>query len=508
MRKSLKDQVKHFDAESILEVAAPANTTPVSTAIATNAEFRINNNRLKTLDLEDEASAAAEVLSDMIEVTESVQDKIEETLENLDTMSPMAIGAAVGSIQEKANQVVDLAEDKIDAEARMVDPRGTARVDLEGITESLKSVGDTIKNAFKSSKTKLDETFSAVPQWEKDITARTSGLEADLKDVSKDATLKENAATLAKSKLGNKLATVNILGVDIKDLPSFANDLLAIDNYKSEGKIGSKIKAKLEDIWLDEDVEKDDVILPSRLDGVHIGLVVLSKVDNAVGFKELVSTTMPSSLAKTITIDSKDLTLAYAKELIATAKTLAKSLPTVSAGLEKEASTIASMLNGDIEKSKFEPSSLFQLGIWGWFLLGGTLGGIASLISASRDGKKTFEELTAKEKYKVLNARVKLTSKYAVDALFGLNNLINELLDYAKIIINLYSSEVDKEDLEEVELTLNVNLPEAKKEEGEENPEDKAPEGDTPPAEATPVVTVVNNTPAPVVDATSTPATV
>lgn len=501
MRKgqSLKSQLVHqsseptaapaIDAEGLLDVNIEGTVAP-STTLASNVEFRINNNRLKAFDLESEATAAADLLNDIVDTVEEVQESIEEVKENLDDMSPIAIGAALQEIKSQAEEIVDLAEDKIDAEARIVDPRGSANLDLEGIGDALKSVGETIKNAFKSSKTKAEEGFKASAQWEKDNSQRLTSISGELKAVPKDAKLKENASDIANSKMGNKLAAIRSLDINVKDLPAYASGLLSLDSKTSEDSVAGVIKSSLSRLGIG--VKGVDLVSVSRIDGIHVGVALLSKADGKVGFAGYDSSTIPRSLLKTKKDLTSELTIANAASLLDIAKKLNSIMPSVVSGLSTEINTIEGMLAGDIEKAKFEKGPLFKMGAWNWFFIAAgalpgigkaafatsmkivnkvnaakmaigdssNLIGVASLIEASRDGKKTFEELEAKEKYRVLNARVKLTSKYAVDALFGLQNLINELIDYAKIIIDLHSSNVDKEDLEEVELTINVNLPE------------------------------------------------
>ena len=84
------------------------------------------------------------------------------------------------------------------------------------------------------------------------------------------------------------------------------------------------------------------------------------------------------------------------------------------------------------------------MGAWNWFfaIFGGAIGIAGSLAEAARDGKKTFEELSAKDKERVLRARADLTARYANDVIFGMNNLVNELLDTANVIVANYK---DKE---------------------------------------------------------------
>lgn len=414
---------------------------------------QIASDRIDALELEGEVGEAVELLTDLKEVSEDIIDTVEETLENIDDMSTAEVMQTIGKVEAKVEELGETTEDlsdAVDSEALENDPKAVARVVLGACSDKAVSAlagssdAEGFLDVFKSAESKLKETAGKTKTWKDNSDARISDLNGAIS--GKTTELKEGAdAKSVGSKLGTKLATVRASGSSLDDLVKFAGGLDTIPETKAGlTSIDTNILKFIK--GFDKSIKAEDFVKATRVDGKMVGYVVLSAVDGKVGFREYKTTSIPGSLinAANAKVSDSEITIDYAKKLIATAKAINDKMNGVTDALLKEADSVRGMLSVDIENAKWAKGPLFKMGAWNWFfaIFGGAAGIAGSLIEAARDGKKTFEELSAKDKERVLRARADLTARYANDVIFGMNNLVNELLDTANAIVANYK---DKE---------------------------------------------------------------
>lgn len=182
--------------------------------------------------------------------------------------------------------------------------------------------------------------------------------------------------------------------------------------------------------------------------------------------------------------NTSETSLEYAKQLLSSAKVINGALSTISNNAVEELNTLKAMLSGDIEDAKWRSGGVMKNG--GWHALGllavwgtskviadgmatggsrftkpvikavkslaGKIGynksavvvgagiGATAGITANILSKKSYEELDAEERLRVLRARIELTTKYSKDAIHGLNSLVNEMVDVANTIIKAHGA--------------------------------------------------------------------
>lgn len=448
-RVAIKDRMKHMDAEG------HDNTTPtqvVANKLSATDYEQIALNRVDALELEEETGEAVEILSDLKDTAECIQNTIDETLENLDDMTPVEIGAAIGKVEahiDDLGESTDELKEGVDSEAMSHDPkavtralltsyRGKAAVALSGVKREDGSVDqEGFFDVFKSAKTKLNESATKAKGWVEDNNSRISDLTATMAEKSDELKDPEAKASIV-GKIGNRLATVRASDSKLDDLVKYAGNITNIPESTSGlTAIDSNVLKLIK--GFDKSIKAEDFVKAVRVDGKTLSYVVLSKADGLVGFREYTSNTIPgASIASAVKkYTDSDFTLGYVKQLLATAKSINDKITSTTAVLINEVNTIDGMLSDDINKAKWEKGPMFKMGGWNWFfvVMGGVFGIAGSLAEASRDGKKTFEELEAKDKEKILRTRAELTARFGNDAIFGINNLVNELLETASIIL-------------------------------------------------------------------------
>jgi hypothetical protein len=439
-RKSIRDRYNHIDAESY-------GKEIVAKRLSVMDAEQIARDRIDALQLEEEATETVEVLSDLKEVAEEIQEVVDDTLENIETMTDVEIGMAVKEVETLVEELGEDTEelvDGVDAEAMRQDAKAVAKILLDSYrTKADNALAGTADaegflDIFKSAETKFKETTIKSKQWVSNNDAKIGDLNATIAEKANEKKDGVDAKSVA-SKLGNRLATVRAAGASLDDLTKFAGALTVIPESASgltaiDGEVLTFIKK------FDKGIKAEDFVKAVRVDGKSLSYVVLSKVDGQVGFREYKSISIPGAALTTAAgkVTDAEITVDYAKKLIATAKTLSDAINGATTTLAKEIETIKGMLSKDIEQAKWDKGPMFKMGGWNWFfvILGGVIGIAGSLAEAARDGKKSFEELSAKDKERVLRARAELTARYANDAIFGLNNLVNELLESASIILS------------------------------------------------------------------------
>ena len=197
----------------------------------------------------------------------------------------------------------------------------------------------------------------------------------------------------------------------------------------------------------------------------------MSKVKDVVGIREYVKNTIPSAALSAANGKFADANIssAYVKELLDTAKAINDKISTVTTSLLKESDSVENMLKVDIAQATWDKGTGFNFGGWDKFLFiagGASYGAATGLVMATglammpaaapllfaagigsilvgaagakekyEDKKLNFEELENADKERILRARAELTAKYSLDAIFGLNSLVNELLEAAGIIL-------------------------------------------------------------------------
>lgn len=440
-RSSIKDRVNHtIDGEGFAGALEAKK-------LSAHDHEQMSRDRIDALEMENDATENVELLTDLKETAEEIQDTVDEVLENIENMTDVEIGQnieAVESLVEELGENVEELVDGVDAEAMAQDPKAVTRILLASYREKADNAlagsydAEGFTDIFKSAKTKFKETTIKAKTWASNNDAKIADLNATIAEKENEKKEGVDARSVA-GKLGTRLSTVRASDSKLDDLVKFAGNIAIIPESTSgltaiDTNILKFIKS------FDKSIKAEDFVKAVRVDGKSLSYVVLSKADGQVGFREYKSTSIPGGAvsAAAAKISDGDISIDYAKKLIAAAKAVSDKINTTTDVLAKEVDTIDGMLSADIEKAKWEKGPMFKMGGWNWFflILGGLVGIAGSLIEARRDGKKTFEELSAKDKERILRARAELTARFANDAVFGLNNLANELLDAASIILS------------------------------------------------------------------------
>ena len=482
MRKTISDRLKKstgIDAESIDGIAS-ARMTPEDH----EASARI---RIDALEMEEDNTETVELLTDLKETAEDIQDQVDETLENLDDMSAPEIYQAIGNIEAKIENLDDTKDEAIesvDAEAMATDPKAVARVILNTYkTKADNALAGTqdaegFLDIFKSSKTKLNEAVTKSKTWIEDNNKRIGDLISTMAEKTND---KKDGVTGKDvgGQIGSRLSVVRASNSTIADITKYADSLIKFPDTKSDTTpIDTNILTFVK--GFDKGIKSSDFVKAVRIDGKSISYVVLSTVESFTGIREYKTETVPSSeISKANNkFSDSDISLDYAKKLIDTAKYVNSKINVVATALNKESETVENMLKVDINQAKWDKGTGFKFDRWDKFLFmagGATYGaglgiaaatGLALLPSAVpllagagllamfkaktdaaekyEDKSKNFEELAAIDKEKILRARAELTARYGNDAVFGLNNLVNDLIDTASIILkNLKDKETE-----------------------------------------------------------------
>ena len=513
MKTNLKDRVRHIDAEAIDNT--PATTVVVDVVPVVDA-INMASNDLDVKKDEAAVNAAQEVLECVSDVVVDTQVRVENLLVNIDNMSAVDIGRELGVIQEKADQILDHTEAiVVDAEAMDADPRAMGRIEAEGILSALGSKFSSVVDAFKSNRSLLDETIkNANSTWVKNNQDKIDSLYAIMKD--KSGNIKEGI-----SKVNTKLLAVTALAIDVKDLTTFANDITKLPTDKSGVSKVDTIVSKDNELA----IASDEFIKVSKISGSDVSYALFATKNNVTGYVDYESTSITSKQAKDVKeagIDSKYITLAYAKELIDTAKAINSVIPNTTAFFKGELSDLEIELK-NLEKgeqivivenkpastaSKFIGNSLYiggmilsllplfpaatiakvaykvggglnsaamylltktpynaavsnisrdigrvglktlrtgkEIASRGGTTLGQTLAISGTGIATQAVGEYIAEDssdtkevtLTNTQAISLNRAKVKLTTRYAKDAIYGLNDLVNDLVGTAKSILD------------------------------------------------------------------------
>lgn len=457
---SLKDKLRMYDYESFEE-------SPVVEVTKEELELA-NEARLEAIATEKEVEDAVEVLEEVSKTVIDLQEEITETLEVIDELSPVEIGKVLGSIETKAEKILDEAEmPKIDQEAWDSDYRTAARVDLEGIADALKDKVLSFTNMFRTTEGIMVKAADvAKTRWVTGNESRIQDSLNTLKDVKESDEVKN-------IKIGEKLAAVRLLKLTPKDLEDFAKGLGTIDP-KTSG-VSKTDKAALGYVKTVKKLSDGSKLIVSRIDGTNTSSIITGKhkesgLDVFIGYYN--DKVTPRSLDILKSDGFSETSLDYAKQLLNSAKVINGNLSAVSNNIVEELKTLKAMLAGDMKDAKWRAGGFMKNG--GWATLATLLLiGTASFIPAARVGvkkavelddlevlvnavkipvstaaagitaaflsRKSFEQLSAGDRLKVLRARVDLTTKYSKDILYGLNSLVNEMVDVANAIIRAHS---------------------------------------------------------------------
>lgn len=123
------------------------------------------SNDTESVDIRDLEELSAAIESDVVVVDEAtavlttVENQVEVLNENIDTMSPMEIGRAIGAIETNLDRVSN-DTNTIDTESI-----STVKRDLEAISDSIKKAWEAVKQFFRAVWRKLKEWIRKIMAW-------------------------------------------------------------------------------------------------------------------------------------------------------------------------------------------------------------------------------------------------------------------------------------------------------------------------------------------------------
>lgn len=425
MAKNLMDSIHGMDVENFDSTGAVASLDYESMMLmeAEEAEF---------VEQATETEEAIEAFEDASTIAVEVQEEIQTTLENIEDMSPVAVGKALGAIAEKASELVDVVETAVDAEAMDADYKAGARMELEAISDSIKKAWEAVKNFFRSVWAKIKQLIQNVGLWVVNGEKKTKAAKELLgkKSTTLDGEISADKAKEVAKKLLNAVGFFGstILEVEKSDVNAWLSgltDMAKTTNVDKE--IESLIKTNGTLLTGTPVLDGSTSIKVVRLDGSNLKVVVLKNFDGtngyhsyaSIGVSKLIAAKSEAEIAKGISAVTKGAEIhKEAGVMLANAATIQGKIKSIKDALYKEMSEVGKQVDSDVEKVKFDQ-------------------GFFKMVWSSTLGKKSAEQMTADEKVRLVRNRASFTSKYTFDVLYGLHGLANGATKAAIISINL-----------------------------------------------------------------------
>lgn len=138
------------------------------------------SNDIESIDIRDLEELSAAIESDMVVVDEAstvlttVENQVETLNENIDTMSPMEIGRAIGAIETNLDRV---SNDTTTVDTESI---GTVKRDLEAISDSIKKAWEAVKQFFRAVWAKIKKYYYSFMIWLKNDTRKLYNRVEDL----------------------------------------------------------------------------------------------------------------------------------------------------------------------------------------------------------------------------------------------------------------------------------------------------------------------------------------
>lgn len=453
----------------------------------------MNDNVVEAVLARRDLKENIDLLSDMINGLSSVDRSINTVIASED-LSPLDKSNMLSGVVVKHTDILDV---------ESIDVTRTSVEDMEGLKDKFLVGLDTVKSLFKSTRQKLFEAVDKSKSvWVTDNLKRIELLESELSNRVNLDNITSGQLSIINKLMNNNLATIKASGVDIDSLPILAKSMtesFRLD-YSSEidEALSKLIKRK------DSKVVGSDYIKVTRLDSNVLSYIVVGNEYGVQGIRYYDSTKIKNN---TPVLDYKTFNVEYAQRLLDVAREISKLLPNISESIRKELATVEDSMKDVSSKSKWKTTmdglsiGTLSLYVGGAILVGfgvstGGLPLIASMvanagskgmsflsmlvngymrlnhrskavlgaaaISAGMAIPKTlgswfkkfekeserddsyYQEIEEKAKVKLLNARVEMTTKYSLDAIYGMYFLTAELISTASIIIEYLDKKENK----------------------------------------------------------------
>lgn len=444
----------------------------------------MNDNVVEAVLARRDMKENIDLLSDMINGLASVDRSINTVIASED-LSPLDKSDLLSGVVVKHSDILDM---------ESIDVTRTSVEDMEGLKDKVLVGLDTVKSLFKSTRQKLFEAVDKSKNiWVTDNLKRIELLESELSNRVNVSNVTSGQLSTINKLMNNNLATIKASGVDIDSLPILAKSMtesFRLD-YSSEidEALSKLIKRK------DTKIVGSDYIKVTRLDSNALSYIVVGNEYGVQGIRYYDSTKIKNN---TPVLDYNNFNVEYAQRLLDVAREISKLLPNIAESIRKELATVEDSMKDVSSKSKWKTTmdglsiGTLSLYVGGAILVGfgvstGGLPLIASMvsnvgskgmsflsmlvngymklnprskavvgaaaISAGMTIPKTlgswfkkfekeserddsyYQEIEEKAKVKLLNARVEMTTKYSLDAIYGMYFLTAELISTASIII-------------------------------------------------------------------------
>lgn len=424
-------------------------------------------------------------------------------LNSVDRSINMAITSTDLSDLDKSNLLSDIVvkhSDILDVES--IDVTRTSVEDIESIREKLSVGMDTVKNLFKSTRQKLFEAVDkSKSAWVKDNLKRIDELEKEIVNRVDIENATSSQISVINKLMGNSLATITASNISIDDLPVLAKSMTESFRLDYSSDIDDSVSKLIK--RRDSKIVGSDYIKVTRLDSNALSYIVVGDEYGVQGIRYYDTTKIKNS---TPVLNKDTFTIEYAQRCLSVAKEITNLLPAISESIRKELATVEDSMKDISTKSKWKTTmdglSIGTLSAYaggailvGFGIYAGGLPLVANMVATAGAksmsflsaivngymrlspkskavvgsaaitagmavpkalGKwfKKFESDTEKDdsyyqtledkaKVKLLNARVEMTTKYSVDAIYGMYFLTAELISTASIIIEYLDKKED-----------------------------------------------------------------
>lgn len=271
----------------------------------------ILNDRVSIVQSETRIDELLELLSKGVHTVETLERDIENTIDNIDDMTPLEVGLVVGSIESRVSEIADIVA--IDLESLSPDDiYYNSRIELESMMDTIKDKFNSLINVFKSTRTLLsDAVDKAKKVWTVTNTKRIEEATAKLSKIAKDAKPSKEID------FGKKLSTAMLLKLTPSDIVGFANGLVDMNPDKAGNSVVDK---KTRDyVSKYQKIDSGIKFKVSRIDSDSIAMITLAKIENVNSYTGYFKTEIAPDDADKLD-DSVYNNIKYAKDLLAAAK--------------------------------------------------------------------------------------------------------------------------------------------------------------------------------------------
>ena len=377
-------------------------------------------------------------------------------------------------------------------------------LDLESIKDKVSLYMGEIRNLFKSTRQKLFEAIDNTSSvWVKENGKRINDLYLQL-DNKVDTSIDSSLLAKANKAMGNALSTIRASDIDINQLIELAKAMTSSFKVDYSSDIDDKASKLIR--RKDTKIVGSDIIKVTRVDSNALSYIVVGEEFGIKGIRYYDSIKIKNTDS---VLTSKNMNIEYARECLYVANTINELLPKIGESIRLELANVEDSVKDVTDKAKWATSGNgLTIGTLSGYVAGAILVGfgiyagglpiaynlakmtVANSISALSTIVKGYMKLAPKTKayigataistsiiapkiianwfnsifkdldknddyyqgledkarVKLLNARVEMTTRYSLDAVYGMYFLVLELMSTASIIMEHLENKGDQDE--------------------------------------------------------------